>query len=390
MEFYFFHLMPYTDLPADFYDRYDSAWVTCPNELFDPRLGTELYNRYLDEMIYAEELGWDGVCVNEHHQTAYGLMPSPNLMAAILARQTKRVRIAILGNAAPLYDQPLKVAEEVAMIDVISGGRVIAGFVRGVGCEYFSFSESPAFSRERFDEAVALILRAWTEDGPFSHHGKHYQFRYVNPWPKPVQKPHPAVFVPSTGSVETLEWATEARFPFIRVYDEVAAVQRMFEDYRERAARRGWEAGPEHLGWMVPVYVGETDAQAQAEAERHILYLFRELTKRPIQMLLPPGYSSPQSMARFAENLLKRRDAGKRTFEEMQDKGFIVFGSAETVRQRLLDYQQRLGFGKLVTLLQFGSLPADLTRQNMERFAREVMPALRPIGVSPSPAAVTG
>ena len=167
MEFYFFHLMPYPKLPADFYDRYDSAWVTCPNELFDARRGTELYNRYLDEMIYAEELGWDGVCVNEHHQTAYGLMPAPNLMASILARQTKRVRIAILGNAAPLYDQPLKVAEEVAMIDVISGGRVIAGFVRGVGCEYFSFSESPAFSRERFDEAVALILRAWTDDGPF-------------------------------------------------------------------------------------------------------------------------------------------------------------------------------------------------------------------------------
>jgi len=95
-------------------------------------------------------------------------------------------------------------------------------------------------------------------------------------------------------------------------------------------------------------------------------------------------------MARFAENLLKRRDAGKRTFDEMQDKGFIVFGSAETVRQRLLDYQQRLGFGKLVTLLQFGSLPADLTRQNMERFAREVMPALRPVGVSSAPAAVTG
>ena len=389
MEFYFFHLMPYPDLPADFYDRYESAWVTPPNALFDPRLGTELYNRYLDEMIYAEELGFDGVCVNEHHQTAYGLMPAPNLMASILARQTKRVRIAILGNAAPLYDQPLKVAEEVAMIDCISGGRVIAGFVRGVGCEYFSFSQSPAHSRERFDEAVALILRAWSEDGPFSHHGKYYRFRYVNPWPQPVQKPHPPVFVPSTGSVETLEWATEARFPFIRVYDEVVAVQRMFEDYRARAARRGWEAGPEHLGWMVPVYVGETDARAQQEAERHILYLFRELTKRPIQMLMPPGYSSTQSMARFAENLLKRRDAGKRTYEEMQDKGFIVFGSAETVRQRLLDYQQRLGFGKLVTLLQFGSLPADLTRQNMERFAREVMPALRPVGVSQAAATVS-
>src|SRR5947199_3400954 len=152
MRFFSFHLMPYPALPDD----YDGpAWVTCPNSLFDPAVGNQIYNRYLDELILAEELGFDGVCVNEHHQTAYGLMPAPNLMASILARQTKRVRIAILGNAAPLYDQPLKIAEEVAMIDVISGGRVISGFVRGIGCEYFSFSMSPAASRERFDEAVA-------------------------------------------------------------------------------------------------------------------------------------------------------------------------------------------------------------------------------------------
>src|SRR4051794_7256894 len=81
MEFYFFHLMPYPRLPDDFRSHYESAWVTCPNDLFDAKFGTELYNRYLDEMICAESLGWDGVCVNEHHQTAYGLMPSPNLMA---------------------------------------------------------------------------------------------------------------------------------------------------------------------------------------------------------------------------------------------------------------------------------------------------------------------
>ncbi|MGH9294188.1 MAG: LLM class flavin-dependent oxidoreductase, partial [Acidimicrobiales bacterium] len=177
MRFFSFHLMPYPGLPPD----YDGpAWVTCPNSLFDPALGTGIYNRYLDELILAEELGFDGVCVNEHHQNAYGLMPSPNLMAAILARQTSRVRIAVVGNALPLYDPPTRVAEEFAMIDCISGGRLIAGMVVGGGPEYYSFSINPAEARSRFSEAHDLILRAWTEPGPFEFTGKHYRIRYVN------------------------------------------------------------------------------------------------------------------------------------------------------------------------------------------------------------------
>ena len=108
MRFFSFHLMPYPALPDD----YDGpAWITCPNELFDPELGGQLYNRYIDELIHAEELGFDGVCVNEHHQNAYGTMPSPNLIASILARQTSRVQIAVIGNALPLYDPPTRVAE---------------------------------------------------------------------------------------------------------------------------------------------------------------------------------------------------------------------------------------------------------------------------------------
>src|SRR5579864_1631695 len=116
VRFFSFHLMPYPNLPAD----YDGpAWITCPNELFDPAVGTQIYNRYLDELIYAEELGFDGVCVNEHHQNAYGIMPSPNLIASILARQTNRMKIAVVGNALPLYNPPTRVAEEFAMIDCI-------------------------------------------------------------------------------------------------------------------------------------------------------------------------------------------------------------------------------------------------------------------------------
>src|SRR5439155_100721 len=125
LEFHYFHLMPWPYLPADYDEKYDSAWVTLPNAIYDPVKGHELYNRYFDEIERADKLGWDSVIVNEHHQNAYGTMPSPNLMAAVLTQRVKRAKIGIVGNALPLHDDPLRVAEEIAMLDVISGGRII-------------------------------------------------------------------------------------------------------------------------------------------------------------------------------------------------------------------------------------------------------------------------
>ena len=138
LTFHYFHLMPWPYLPADFDEKYDSAWVTLPNSIYDPVKGHAQYNRYLDEIERADKLGWDSVIVNEHHQNAYGTMPSPNLMAAALTQRVKRAKIGIVGNALPLHDDPLRVAEEIAMLDVLSGGRIISGFVRGTGMEYFS------------------------------------------------------------------------------------------------------------------------------------------------------------------------------------------------------------------------------------------------------------
>ena len=134
--------MPYADLDLEAGRKNGTVWVRLPNRHFDPRKGHRLYNRYLDELEYAEQLGFDAVSVNEHHQTAYGLMPSPIVTASALARRTKRVRIAILGSALPLREHPLMVAEEHAMIDVISGGRLISGFVRGIGAEYHSIASA--------------------------------------------------------------------------------------------------------------------------------------------------------------------------------------------------------------------------------------------------------
>ena len=253
MLFYFFHLMPYRDLPADYLETYGTSWATIPNALYNPDTGHDLYHEYLDSFERADELGYDGICVNEHHQTCYGTMPAPNIMAAALARRTSRAKIAILGNAICLRNHPLRVAEEVAMLDVITKGRIISGFVRGVGDEYTAFSMDPTTSRDRFYEAHDLIVQAWTEPGPFAFNGRHYQFRYVNPWPRPYQQPHPPIWLPSSGSPETIEFAAERRYPYMQVFSPLKTVKRILGEYKEQAEMFGYEASPDALGVSLPV-----------------------------------------------------------------------------------------------------------------------------------------
>ena len=378
MKVYFFHLMPYAELDLSYTDKYDSAWVTLPNSYYDPEVGHRLYNRYLDELEYADQLGFDGIGVNEHHQNAYGLMPVPGVMAGALARRTKRAKIAVLGRALPLLDNPLVVAEEYAMLDTITGGRLIAGFVRGIGAEYHSWGANPATSHERFHEAHDLILRAWTETGPFPFEGKHYRFNYVNCWPRSFQRPHPPVWIPSQGSRETIEWASHPsrRYTYLQTFSPATALARYMAMYRECAEQYGYTASAEQLGWAVPIYVGESDEDARREAAPHIEAFFNKFLRMPPEMLLPPGYLSLASM----KGILKAKGAitgGPQTLEGLSEKGMFVCGSAATVRDRLVGYQRQIGYGHLLALMQFGTLPHELTLASMERFARTVIPALR-------------
>ncbi len=380
MQFYCFHLMPWPHLPEDFADKskYPSAWVTFSNRYYDPEQGQQLYNRYLDELEYAEKLGFDGVCVNEHHQNTYGTMPAPNLIAGMLARRTNRVKIAILGNGLPLRDHPLRVAEEVAMLDVVTGGRIVSGFVRGIGCEYYSMGVNPTHSIERFREAHELIIRAWTEEGPFNFEGKHYQVRYVNVWPRPLQQPHPPIWIPGFGSQETIEWCAHPsrKYPYLAVFMPDHLIKMFFDLYREAAQRFGYEASPYQLGHLIPIYVAETDERAKEEAADHALWLYHKGLRHKQEFLFPPGYVTAASMRRilgFADEM----DWGKMSFDELNEKGFCVVGSVETVRQRLSAYVRELGFGLLLALLQFGDMPYHRTVKNMELFATEVMPVLK-------------
>ena len=373
-----FHLMPYAELDMGYREHYNSVWLTLPNSYFDPEVGHRLYNRYLDELELAAELGFDGISVNEHHQNAYGLMPSPVVMASALARRTTDCKIAILGSAFCLREHPLTLAEEHAMIDCITGGRLITGFVRGIGAEYYSLGVNPAFSLERHHEAHDLVIRAWTETGPFAFEGKHYHFEYVNVWPRPYQKPHPPIWCPSQGSVETIDWAShpDRKYVYLQNYSPFDSVLHYLDLYRATAERKyGYRASSGQIAWSTPMYVAETDAQAVAEARPHIESLFNVFLPKITQtMFFPPGYMSAASLKRIAAH--KRASRGGQTIEGLIERGIIICGSPDTVQKTIAERHRLAGFENLVCMMQFGTLPADLTEKNIRLFATEVLPAI--------------
>jgi alkanesulfonate monooxygenase SsuD/methylene tetrahydromethanopterin reductase-like flavin-dependent oxidoreductase (luciferase family) len=372
--------MPYAYLDMAYQKSYPTDWVVLPNTYFDPVKGHELYNRYLDELELAAELGFDGLSVNEHHQNAYGLMPSPVVMAAALSRRTKTCKIAILGNAFCLREHPLTLAEEHAMLDVITGGRFISGMVRGIGAEYFSLGVNPAYSHERYHEAHDLVLRAWTEPGPFAFEGKHYHFEYVNIWPRPYQQPHPPIWIPSLGSAETIEWAVHPsrKYTYLQMFSSFESVVRYLTMYRTMAAQtHGYVASSQKIGWGAPVYVAETDEQAIAEARPHIEALFNKFLVLPFEFLAPPGYLSARSLKAWRANKRPSTSGGTTTIEGLIEAGVFICGSPDTVRRILVERHRKVGYQQFLGLLQFATLPRDLTERNIRLFAREVMPTLQ-------------
>ncbi len=375
MKVFNFHLMPYAAADLDAIERNGSAWVTFSNKYYDPKKGAELYNQYLDQMETADELGFDGVVVNEHHQTAYGMMPTPGVLAGALARRIKNGKIAVLGRALPLLSNPLVVAEEFAILDNISRGRFIAGFVRGIGAEYHSMGINPADSQGRFAEAHDLIIRAWTEPGPFHFRGKYYDFKYVNTWPRPYQEPHPPIFIPSSGSLSTIQWVARHRYTYAQTLAPIAAVAKVFQMFRDEAEKAGYQASPDQLAWSNAIYVADTDEKALREARPHLeSYANRFLKTNPV-MMAPPGYSSIESVKRVRQ--IRGTRPAHQSAEEMIERGIVIVGSPNTVREKLAAYQDLAGFNISLTKTQFGTMPHEMVQVNQAAIAEEILPHFR-------------
>jgi alkanesulfonate monooxygenase SsuD/methylene tetrahydromethanopterin reductase-like flavin-dependent oxidoreductase (luciferase family) len=381
MKVLFFHLMPYRFLPDDFEARHRSVWVDVPRSLADPARVAGLYQEYLDALEHAEAAGFDGLCVNEHHANAYGLMPSPNLMAAALARRTRRAALVVLGASLAAYNPPLRVAEEFAMLDLLSGGRLVAGFPVGTSMDMnFAYGISPPSLRDRYHEAHDLVIQAWTRPEVFAFNGRFTQIRYVNIWPQPLQQPHPPVWIPGGGSVETWEWTARQDYVYCYLsYFGYRRGQETMNGFWETMGRLGLDDNPYRAGFLQLVCVADTDAEAEREYLPHVHYFYQKCLQVWEGFAEAPGYRTLRTLKAGVRPQVgdrARRIRQSLDWKRYVEEGYIVAGSPATVREQLRECVRRLRVGHLMVLLHIGSMPPELTRKNTDLFAREVLPHL--------------
>jgi alkanesulfonate monooxygenase SsuD/methylene tetrahydromethanopterin reductase-like flavin-dependent oxidoreductase (luciferase family) len=388
-----FHFMPYRDLPDDFEKRYPSAWVDPPWwELGDAKKVGDYYNWSLDELMAAAKLGFDGLGTNEHHQNVYGFMCNPNLFGAALAKMTRDqeldVAIVQLGATISATSPPIRIAEEYAVIDCISGGRLIAGLPLGLGNDAgISYGIVPMEQRERWREAVDLMVKAWTAKDFFAWNGKYFQLPKVNLWPRPVQEPHPPLLIPGAASSSTWDYCLERDLPYAYLsYFGGKSAENMMNRFWSRAEEKGRDRNPYRAAFLQLVGVAETDEQAEREYGRHVEYFYHKLLHLPAQYISPPGYTDYKSLLNIfmaGPSLLQISDfvtdLKPLKAKDMIEKGFVVIGSPATVREKLADIAKNLNVGHLMPVLQFGSMSHDQAMKNIETFGRQVLPHLQKI-----------
>ncbi len=374
MKAYFFTEMPYPFVPEEVERELGSSRIVVPNSYCDPVRMADLYNRYLDLYEYADELGLD-LMLNEHHQTLTCVDAAIPVSAGALVRRTKSARIVLLGTPLPHRDNPVRVAEEIAMLDCISRGRIISGFVRGVPTEIHPSNTSPVLNRARFEEAHDLVVKAWTTPEPFSWEGRFWQYRYVNVWPRPFQQPHPPIWI-SGSSHDNVPWVADRGYVFATFLTPFDWTSSLIDVYKRRRAEQGLSApGPDRFAYLALCHTAETDAQAQAEGEQLLWYLQR--VRHP-QFNAPPGYVAPAAQARSILGAAGKGYAD--SYETLQEKGIVMVGSPDTMIQRIRTLYERCGIGHLLMMNHAGAMPDHQVRKSLELFSRAVYPAIRELG----------
>jgi alkanesulfonate monooxygenase SsuD/methylene tetrahydromethanopterin reductase-like flavin-dependent oxidoreductase (luciferase family) len=385
MKFTWFNLMPWPYLPADFRQKHRSVWVDIDSRLFDPEKSHALYNTYIDLLEYAGTLGFDGIGVNEHHQNAYGLMPSPNLIAAGLARRTRDVAIVVLGASIALYNPPLRVAEEFAMLDCISGGRLVAGFPVGTSMDTnFCYGQIPALTREKYREANELILRAWGERTPFAFNGRYTKLRHVNLWPRPIQQPRPPIHIPGGGSIETFDFCLENTYSYSYLsFGGYMRGKQLMQSYWDRVAERNTpDTSPYRAGFAQTICVADTDEEAERLYARHVSYFYNRCLHVFPGFADAPGYRTIKTIQKGVLSQYAPPKGGlfpELSWKEMVEGGYIIAGSPETVRQRMEEMIKGLHVGNVFCLMHIGDMPKEKSMYSTRLFAEKVMPKLRNI-----------
>ena len=382
-EVHFFTEMGYAAYDQEAAARYGYTSLMFPNEYFNPERAQELYGMYFEELQYCTEAGYDGIMINEHHNNPLNMMPSVNVIGSILAKTTKQGKIVFLGNVLPIHENPLRVAEEIAMIDIISGGRVVCGFVRGVGQESMYSNVNPVNNRERFEEAHDLIIDAWTKPGPFRWEGKHFQFRVVNPWMIPLQKPHPPIWIPGISSPESIRYAAQRRYPYIALAPPLNLAKDIYDTYASAAAEEGYEPTPDNRGYAVRAVVADSDERAYEEGKHFYWQLGTAFGLAPRHWQAPPGYQS-RAAATSARELSRdsiRAATGSGgsivPYDEAQETYQIVTGTPDTVIRKLKTIVDVMDPSQLIIWGREGTMPHDVAMRSIDLMTKEVIPAMK-------------
>jgi alkanesulfonate monooxygenase SsuD/methylene tetrahydromethanopterin reductase-like flavin-dependent oxidoreductase (luciferase family) len=361
-----------------------AGWPGAP-QLFEPERALRSHRRMLELSELADETGFDWITLAEHHYSEHLMAPSPMLLAAELSQRLRRARLAIMGVVIPLTN-PVRVAEEFAMLDLMTGGRLaMAGFFRGTPNEYLTYGTDPAHSREMYEEGIELVVRAWTTPVAFGWEGRHYQHRLISIWPRPVQQPHPPVLV-SGNSPGSGDFAARHRFSIGLAFLPPQAAARSAAYYRAAAAAAGWTAEPENIVYRAFGYVAATDEQARRDCAEHgfgalggglsaqgpgfsrYTPALADVGQRyggPV-LTTPPGGGAaagaggPAAGAAAAGPVLPP-----------------LCGSPETVLGQVRELRDSIGAGVLDLILYNDALPHELARESVRLFGTEVIPQAR-------------
>ena len=389
MRVYHFTEQPY---PAAWNDHDGSLRVNLPNRKCDPAIAADLYHRYYDEWLLADALGFD-IMLNEHHQTATCMSSTVVVGLSILARQTKRARLLVLGYPIGHRPDPLRVAEELATIDVISRGRLEMGFIKGVPYEFPCSNQNPVGVMDKFWEAHDFIIKAMTShDGPFNWEGQFFHYRNVNIWPRPWQQPHPPIWS-AAGSPGNARMLGERGY-VMAVLGSGYKTRPLYDAYREGYMSQGRPApAADRFAYLGLVAVADNEAEARRRGEQVAEYLRSGGIVWP-PFRNPPGYLSVEEnagilMGRARERTLTRDgrvvDMRSASIQDLIDAAILFCGTPDQVHDQIAEFIDYTGgLGHLLSMGQAGFLSHEDTVDSMTLFGKEVLPRLKAAPPDPS------
>lgn len=382
MRVYHFTEQPY--FPA-WPDHKDSIRISLPGDALDPNIAGDLFHRYYDEWLLADELGLD-IMLNEHHSTATCMSSSCIVGLSILARQTKRARLLVLGYPIGHRPDPFRCAEELSLVDVISRGRLDMGFIKGVPYEFWPSNQNPIGVMDRFWEAHDFIIKAMTtHDHLFTWEGAHFHYRHVNLWPRPVQQPHPPV------------WSTTGTIANARVLGERNIVMAtlgtgyntrpLYDAYREGYVSQGRAApAADRFAYLGLVAVANDETEARRRGALVAQYLSSSGIVAP-EFRNPPGYLGIDDNVRLLQNRPRQRtgtkdgrfiDMRSASVQDLIDTGILFCGTPDQVYAQLVEFIEYCGgMGNLLMMGHAGFLSHEDTVDNLTLFAKEVLPRLK-------------